>query len=460
VNDQNELLRGSFKMESEDPNMDSSRTAYVQQFPPHVGTNISPSCGGMMMSTGHSVSTMPITAAMMPQGGFYQPNGSHGQVALYPPMQEVYLPNGTKTYIVMSNGAGGNGCIPGQCMGEYSMYSEPAHRNFEKEQQHVEQMGEYLFQAAQDVKSSLNHFFSRKRPRNSVGRLNSSSESAQNQSQGDTEKDDTLHPSKLSRVDNTSSLPTASGTESSGDSVYESAVAIYRQLRNEIPLLTDAAHDIDAASDALSEKPNEPSIQLGPLVKRAPPGRGRRKKLSVMKTPLPSHITDTLQKQQRNNPMGSPYAGLGLLRPFRVLFVDDSIITLKLTARRLQSAGFCIDTTSDGSDALQRLMRMDSMPYDIVLTDLNMPIMSGAEIARTLRSYEEENKKRGIVRRQFVIGTSSNTDDKSSSLAIASGMDVFLAKPFTPSDLRLFVSVDNRQNTSREGVGSRVEELE
>ena len=82
------------------------------------------------------------------------------------------------------------------------------------------------------------------------------------------------------------------------------------------------------------------------------------------------------------------------------------------------------------------------------------------QIARTLRSYEEENKKRGIVRRQFVIGTSSNTDDKSSSLAIASGMDVFLAKPFTPSDLRLFVSVDNRQNTSREGVGSRVEELE
>eukprot|EP00604_Paraphysomonas_vestita_P001145 CAMPEP_0174819988 /NCGR_PEP_ID=MMETSP1107-20130205/3522_1 /TAXON_ID=36770 /ORGANISM="Paraphysomonas vestita, Strain GFlagA" /LENGTH=150 /DNA_ID=CAMNT_0016034465 /DNA_START=1858 /DNA_END=2310 /DNA_ORIENTATION=+ len=114
-------------------------------------------------------------------------------------------------------------------------------------------------------------------------------------------------------------------------------------------------------------------------------------------------------------------------------------MTLKLTAKRLQNAGFWIETATNGEEALNLLTGNNE--YDIVLTDLNMPNMSGAEIAVALRKYEE-TKKGGNNRRQFLIGTSSDTDRKASELALSAGMDVFLAKPFTPSDLKLFVTIN------------------
>jgi CheY-like chemotaxis protein len=194
------------------------------------------------------------------------------------------------------------------------------------------------------------------------------------------------------------SSPTASEEEEEDTAVYETAVVRYRSLRNEIPLLTDAAHDIEAATvggmeghktnRSLNGFPLYPNLSLGPLVKRAPPGRGRRKTLSVINTPLPATILETLHKQKKNsNPdlLASSNSELIFPRPFRILFIDDSVITLKLTAKRLQDAGFWIETTTSGVDALQLIYgKNDSNGehdgYDIVLTDLNMPIMSGAEV--------------------------------------------------------------------------------
>ena len=195
-------------------------------------------------------------------------------------------------------------------------------------------------------------------------------------------------------------------------SVYETAVVKYRLLRNEIPLLTDAAVDIEAAILALHEKDggnksnshshlndnNNDSLKmtstsLGPYVKKAPPGRGRSKTLSVMNTPLPATILETLQKQKkylskkssRGHTCGTKIASVDELifpRPFRILFIDDSVITLKLTAKRLQKAGFFIETTTNGIDALNLIYgKSEEEDYDIILTDLNMPIMSGTEVS-------------------------------------------------------------------------------
>ena len=66
--------------------------------------------------------------------------------------------------------------------------------------------------------------------------------------------------------------------------------------------------------------------------------------------------------------------------------------------------------------------------------------------AKTLRSG-------GIAKRQFVIGTSCDTGHHASDSALAAGMDVFLAKPFTPSDLKLLVKPNtNRQLNNRLSV--------
>ncbi|CAE7712528.1 unnamed protein product [Symbiodinium microadriaticum] len=59
----------------------------------------------------------------------------------------------------------------------------------------------------------------------------------------------------------------------------------------------------------------------------------------------------------------------------------------------------------------------------------------------------------GVSKRQLLIGTSTDTDKKSSNLALSSGMDVFLGKPFTPSDIWLFVSVATDGASSDRGGG-------
>jgi CheY-like chemotaxis protein len=62
-------------------------------------------------------------------------------------------------------------------------------------------------------------------------------------------------------------------------------------------------------------------------------------------------------------------------------------------------------------------------------------------MARALRQHEEKSRKQdGTIQRQLLIGTSSETGKEVSESALAAGMDVFLAKPFTPSDLKLFVT--------------------
>ena len=173
------------------------------------------------------------------------------------------------------------------------------------------------------------------------------------------------------------------GEEEEEDSlIYETSVNKYRALRNEISLLTDGAHDIDAARNGIIIEKNSryiSNLPNGPYIKRAPPGRGRRKTLSMVDTPLPACVLQLLQKQRRNHSF-NPDKGISFTRPFRILFIDDSVITLKLTAKRLQNAGFWIQTTTTGEEALHLLTRNNNQ-YDIVLTDLNMPNMSGAEVS-------------------------------------------------------------------------------
>lgn len=66
-------------------------------------------------------------------------------------------------------------------------------------------------------------------------------------------------------------------------------------------------------------------------------------------------------------------------------------------------------------------------------------------MAIALREHESNIKKSGgTIHRQFFIGTSCETGNHISDTALAAGMDVFLAKPFTPSDLQLFIQPHTR----------------
>jgi len=67
----------------------------------------------------------------------------------------------------------------------------------------------------------------------------------------------------------------------------------------------------------------------------------------------------------------------------RILSADDSASVRQMITFTLESAGYEVITAEDGKDALNRLK---STTVDLVITDLNMPNMTGIELIRALRA--------------------------------------------------------------------------
>lgn len=72
----------------------------------------------------------------------------------------------------------------------------------------------------------------------------------------------------------------------------------------------------------------------------------------------------------------------------RILVVDPSRLNLGVMARRLGEAGFRVTTADSGAAAIAELYRL---PIELVLSELNMPRMSGAELARAIRGEVQWN---------------------------------------------------------------------
>lgn len=114
-----------------------------------------------------------------------------------------------------------------------------------------------------------------------------------------------------------------------------------------------------------------------------------------------------------------------MLRP---LIVDDSPLMRAFIKRVITLAGFEFEAleASNGQEALERLA---SQHADIILTDINMPVMSGEE-------FLIELKKNGTLESTptLVISTDATRDRALRMLAL--GARGYLAKPFSPEALR------------------------
>ncbi|MEE9386493.1 MAG: response regulator [Nannocystaceae bacterium] len=109
-----------------------------------------------------------------------------------------------------------------------------------------------------------------------------------------------------------------------------------------------------------------------------------------------------------------------------VLLVDDSrAMRDYVTAILERHGGYIVDEVSNGFDALRALPRAN---YDLIITDINMPDVSGIELARFVRQT-----KRHAETPIVAISTDASVSDQ--SRARTSGVTRFLAKPFTADEL-------------------------
>ncbi|MGA2344214.1 MAG: response regulator, partial [Steroidobacteraceae bacterium] len=110
----------------------------------------------------------------------------------------------------------------------------------------------------------------------------------------------------------------------------------------------------------------------------------------------------------------------------RVLVVDDSDINLEVAQRILENQGATVTTCPDGSSALARL-RSCHQDIDVVLMDVQMPVLDGNEATRRIRT--ELNLDLPIV--ALTAGALVGERQR----ALDAGMDDFVSKPFDPQAL-------------------------
>lgn len=116
--------------------------------------------------------------------------------------------------------------------------------------------------------------------------------------------------------------------------------------------------------------------------------------------------------------------------PSRILTVDDSATMRQLVKLALKPAGFEIVEAEDGSIALQKAT---AETFDLVLTDINMPVMTGLELLRNLRKLPQY-KFTPIV----LLTTESQLEKKAEGKA--AGATAWIVKPFEPEQLLAVVT--------------------
>ena len=115
-----------------------------------------------------------------------------------------------------------------------------------------------------------------------------------------------------------------------------------------------------------------------------------------------------------------------------VLLVEDNAVNRMIGSEMLKSFGVDVVEAEDGVQALSLL---EQQRVDLVLMDIQMPVLDGYEATRQVR--ERETKLR--LPRVPIVALTANAFDEDAVQAIAAGMDAHLAKPYSREQLRELV---------------------
>lgn len=120
-----------------------------------------------------------------------------------------------------------------------------------------------------------------------------------------------------------------------------------------------------------------------------------------------------------------------------VLVVDDSRLTRTIIENQLTNIGYNVTTAPDGQSAFDLYT---GSTFDLVITDLEMPVANGYDLVRNIRSYEHEHDKNALI-----IAMTSNQFRLTPEEAKSYGFDDYLLKPLDIDLLKTKLMVMEQQ---------------
>ena len=113
-----------------------------------------------------------------------------------------------------------------------------------------------------------------------------------------------------------------------------------------------------------------------------------------------------------------------------VLLVEDNELNSEIAVEILNEYGFVVDTAENGAEAVEKVKNATPGDYDLVLMDVQMPVMNGYEATRQIRALPDPALA-GIT----ILAMTANAFDEDRKKALECGMDSFLSKPIVIEEL-------------------------
>ena len=146
---------------------------------------------------------------------------------------------------------------------------------------------------------------------------------------------------------------------------------------------------------------------------------------------LESDLRQTIQKTGKNvNRKGTVVPNEDVLRGKRFLVAEDNEINLEIAAALLQDAGAIVTSTQNGQEAVERFSEAQEGFYDLILMDIQMPVMDGCSAAQAIRALPRSDAKCTII-----IAMTANSFREDVQKCLDSGMNAHIAKPFILNDI-------------------------
>lgn len=117
-------------------------------------------------------------------------------------------------------------------------------------------------------------------------------------------------------------------------------------------------------------------------------------------------------------------------RCLRVLVVEDNELNREIISEVLESSGFQVESATDGSLAVEMVKNSEEGHYDLILMDIQMPVMDGYEATRAIRYLPRQD-----VTKLPIIAMTANAFEEDKERALQNGMNAHIAKPLDMAHL-------------------------
>lgn len=201
--------------------------------------------------------------------------------------------------------------------------------------------------------------------------------------------------------------------------------------REHLELLTDPFYQVESSNTrsyqgtglglAIAKKIIE--LMGGELKIESQPGKGSTFSFSVI---VKKSEQDFILSQSHQLTWKA-IKDMGAVFPLRILLVEDNDLNLQLMTLMFQQLGFQFEVAKNGAEVLEQVKKQQ---FDVILMDVQMPIMNGLEATREIRKMEGSDQV-------IIIGLSANVFEEDQKKALESGMNDYLTKP-----IRLAVLAD------------------